>query len=292
MANLYNVPLKNAVQKVLANTLTSGETATITFSTSVTSDLQASSSMPGILVIDRVDVNGNLTPSLTEYISFEGVSGSTVTGLGRGLGGTTPQGHAIGAIIEFVPDVVWAEALNDVITTQHNADGTHKTLSAISLVSVTINNSTLNNISFAGNSLVSVNIGSSVFADGTITNTTITGASLVSTSFVNRTYMPVETKLISTATSTFDFAYSNIHSLTLSAATTTLSFANPVSGQAIIVRLGQDSTGGRTVVFPSTIYWAGGTTPTLTSTASKTDSYGLLCTASGFYDGYIVGTNL
>jgi hypothetical protein len=161
MANLYNVPLKNAVQKVLANTLTSGETATITFSTSVTSDLQASSSMPGILVIDRVDVNGNLTPSLTEYIAFEGVSGSTVTGLTRGLAGTSAQGHSIGAIIEFVPDVVWAEALNDVITTQHNSDGTHKTLSAISLVSVTINNSTLNNISFAGNSLVSVNISNS-----------------------------------------------------------------------------------------------------------------------------------
>ena len=159
MANLYNVPLKNAVQKVLANTLTSGETATITFSTSVTSDLQASSSIPGILVIDRVDVN--VTPSLTEYISFEGVSGSTVTGLARGLGGTTAQGHSIGAIVEFVPDVVWADALNDVITNQHNADGTHKTLSAISLVSVTINNSTLNNISFAGNSLVSVNIANS-----------------------------------------------------------------------------------------------------------------------------------
>ncbi len=158
MANLYNVPLKNAVQKVLANTLLTSETGTITFTTSVTSDLQASASIPGILVVDRVDVNGTLTPSLTEYISFTGVSGSTVTGLVRGLGGTSAQDHAIGAIVEFVPDVVWGDALNDVITFQHNPDGTHKTLSAISLVSVTINNSTLNNISFAGNSLASVNI--------------------------------------------------------------------------------------------------------------------------------------
>jgi hypothetical protein len=147
MANLYNVPLKNAVQKVLANTLLTSETGTVTFTTSVTSDLQASASIPGILVVDRVDVNGTLTPSLTEYISFTGVTGSTVTGLVRGLGGTTAQDHAIGAIVEFVPDVVWADSLNDVITTQHNADGTHKTLSNLSLVSVTINNSTLNNIS-------------------------------------------------------------------------------------------------------------------------------------------------
>jgi len=287
MANLYNVPLKNAVQKTLANTLTSGETATITFATSVSSDLQASSSIPGILVIDRVDVNGTLTPSLTEYISFEGVSGSTVTGLVRGLGGTSAQGHSIGAIVEFVPDVVWADAINDVFTTEHNANGTHKTLSSISLASVTLNNPTLNNsISFSP-SLASVTV-----TNGTLNNTFINNASLVSITTVNRAYIPVEQKFISTATSTFDFAYSNIHSLTLSAATTTLSFANPVSGQAVIARIGQDGTGSRRVVFPSTIYWAGGTTPTLTSTASKIDSFGLLCTASGYYDGYIVGQNI
>jgi hypothetical protein len=140
--------------------------------------------------------------------------------------------------------------------------------------------------------LASTTIFNSKFDSLSINNTTITGASLVSTSLINRAYIPVETKFISTATSTFDFAYSNIHSLTLSTATTTLGFANPVSGQAVITRLGQDGSGSRRVVFPSTIYWAGGTTPTLTSTASKTDVFGFLCTASGFYDGYIVGQNL
>ena len=275
MAKLYNVPLKNAVQKTLANTLTSGETGTITFATSVSSDLQASSSIPGILVIDRIDVNGDLTPALTEYISFEGVSGSTVTGLARGLGGTTAQGHSIGAIVEFVPDVVWADAINDVITTQHNADGTHKTLSAISLASVTISDSTGN------------------FSNVSITNGVLTNVSLVSVSLVNRAYVPVEQKFISSvATTTFDWAYSNIHSITLSSATTTLAFANPVAGQSLITRLGQDGTGSRAVVFPSTIKWAGGTAPTLTSTASKTDVFGFLCTASGYYDGYFVGYNL
>ena len=158
MANLYNVPLENGVQLTLQNALLTGETTTITFTASVTSKLQASSSIPGILVIDRVDANGTETPTKTEYISFTGVSGSTVTGLVRGLANSTNQDHSAGAIVELVPDVIWADSLNDVITTQHNADGTHKTLSLISLVSVTINNSILNNISFAGNSLVSVNI--------------------------------------------------------------------------------------------------------------------------------------
>lgn len=126
MANLYNVPSKNSVQHTLAGTLTSGELSTITLDSSVASELQASATMKGLLVVDRIDVNGNLTPLKTEYIAFTGVSGSTVTGLTRGLAGTSAQGHSIGAIVEFVPDVVWAQALNDVITTEHEADGTHK----------------------------------------------------------------------------------------------------------------------------------------------------------------------
>jgi hypothetical protein len=303
MANLYNVPLKNAVQKTLAGTLTQAETGTITLDSSVALELQASSTMKGILVIDRLDVNGVLTPTKTEYISFTGVSGSTVTGLTRGLAGTSAQGHSIGAIVEFVPDVTWAQAINDVFTTQHNDDGTHKTLASISLASTTLLNTTAFNMSIASGSftngyitnvsLASATIYDSKFDGLTINTTTITGASLVSTTFVNRTFIPVAYRTInSTATSTFDLSLSNIFSYTLSAATTTLAFSNPVAGQAVILRLGQDSTGGRRVIFPSTTLWSGGTAPALTSLASKTDVFGFLCTASGFYDGYIVGQNL
>jgi uncharacterized protein YjbI with pentapeptide repeats len=293
MANLYNVPLENSVQLVLQNALLTGETTTITFTSSVTSKLQASSTMKGVLVIDRVDANGTETPTKTEYIAFTGVTGSTVTGLTRGLANTTDQDHAAGAIVELVPDVTWAQAINDVLTTQHNDDGTHKTLSLLSLVSVTLNNSIINNAvitntSFSGNSLVSVNIGSSAFDNGYIT-----GASLVSTTFVNRTFIPVAYRTINTSAATaLDLSTANIFSLTLSTATTTLAFSNPVAGQAVILRLGQDSTGGRRVVFPSTTLWSGGTAPILTSTASKNDVFGFLCTASGYYDGYIVGLNL
>ena len=128
MANFYSVPLENGVQLTTQIALLTGQTTSITFTASVTSKLQASADAPGILVIDRVDVNGNLTPTKTEYISFTGVSGSTVTGLTRGLANTTDQDHAAGAIVEFVPDVVWADAINDVFTEQHTATGNHKVL--------------------------------------------------------------------------------------------------------------------------------------------------------------------
>lgn len=148
MPNLYNVPLENGVQLTLQNALLTGVTTTITFTASVTSKLQASATIPGILVIDRVDANGNETPTKTEYISFTGVSGSTVTGLTRGLSGSTDQDHSAGAIVEFVPDVTWADAINDTFTVQHNADGTHKNLSGMSLASLSILTSNIDTFSF------------------------------------------------------------------------------------------------------------------------------------------------
>jgi hypothetical protein len=279
MANLYNVPLENGVQLTLQNALLTGETTTITFTASVTSKLQASSSIPGILVVDRVDANGVETPTKTEYISFTGVTGSTVTGLVRGLANSTDQDHSAGAIVEFVPDVVWADSINDVFTTQHNADGTHKTISLISLASVTINGAT----GFMSNVTI---------ISPTLSNTIINGGSLASITTINMATIPVHTKTItSLATTNFDLATSNIFTHVLSAATTTLTVTNPTAGQPFVIRLSQGSAGNRAVFF-STIKWAGGTTPTLTNTLDKTDVFGFLCTASGYYDGYAVGYNL
>jgi len=178
MANLYSVPLKNSVQHTLAGTLTQAETSTITLDSSVVLELQATSSMKGLLVIDRVDVNGALTPTKTEYIAYTGVSGSTVTGLTRAVAGTTAQGHAIGAVVEFVPDVTWAQAINDVFTTQHNSDGTHKTLSQISLVSTTL----LNSVSFGLSSASGVLTNPMLF-NASIASSTITGSTIDSFTF-------------------------------------------------------------------------------------------------------------
>jgi hypothetical protein len=307
MANLYNVPLKNAVQKVLANTLLSSETGTITFTTSVTSELQASSTIPGILVVDRIDVNGNLTPTLTEYISFEAVSGSTVTTLARGLGGTVAQDHSIGAIVEFVPDVVWADAINDVFTEQHNADGTHKTLSNISLASVTINNpliaggsaislalnySNLQNVSIDGSSQFNSTIINASLASITISSGIINGASLASVSITGRTGLPATFRgliqYVDAGTINLDLSSGNQFSGPI-AGNRTFTVSNYQEGQAFIVRV-FSSGGPYTPSWFSTIAWSGGVAPTLT--ANKTTVVGFLCTGSNTFDGYLVGTGL
>ena len=50
-----------------------------------------------------------------------------------------------------------------------------------------------------------------------------------------------------------------------------LTFPTPAAGGQFTLLLKQDATGSRTVTWPSTVRWAGGTAPTLTATAGRTD---------------------
>jgi hypothetical protein len=93
------------------------------------------------------------------------------------------------------------------------------------------------------------------------------------------------------ATITFNLATSNIHTVTLGG-NRTLALSNTHVGQCFMLRLLQDGTGSRTVTFFTTIKWAGGTAPTLTTTASKADMFGFVVTSAGNYDGFVVGANL
>ena len=93
------------------------------------------------------------------------------------------------------------------------------------------------------------------------------------------------------ATITFDCSTANIHSVTLGG-NRTLALSNVSVGQVIMIELKQDAIGSRIPVWWSGISWAGGTPPTLTTTASKTDTFGFRCTGTGTYIGYIIGQNI
>ena len=101
------------------------------------------------------------------------------------------------------------------------------------------------------------------------------------------------------STVTFDLNDSNTHRVTLGG-NRTLAITNVSYGQKFTTRLTQDGTGSRTVTWFNDIHWAeGGTAPTLTTTAHKSDLFGFLCTAvsgsaaqSGDFDGFIIGQNI
>ena len=71
---------------------------------------------------------------------------------------------------------------------------------------------------------------------------------------------------------------------TLSGGNATFTFSNPPpAGSLVTVVLVQDGTGSRTVTWPATVKWAGGTAPTLTTTASKRDVFQFMWDGSFYW---------
>ena len=89
-------------------------------------------------------------------------------------------------------------------------------------------------------------------------------------------------------TATLDLTTGNIHSITMPAGNITIAISNETAGQCFIIEITQDSVGSRTVTWFSTIRWFD-TAPTLTTTASKRDTFGFRVTGTDTYDGYIIG---
>ena len=90
------------------------------------------------------------------------------------------------------------------------------------------------------------------------------------------------TTITATATTVVDFATGNMFQVTLAANITTLTINNAAVG-TYIIKLKQDGTGGRTVAFPGGWLWSGGTVPTVTVTANKTDIITVVYDGTNYY---------
>ncbi len=134
-------------------------------------------------------------------------------------------------------------------------------------------------------SILDADVNASAAIDPTKLGTTFTGKTFAGS---------VQTLATATDASSIvvDLSTANIYTVTLTASGHTFSLSGDSVGQCFIIRVVQDATGSRTVNWFTTIKWAGGVAPTLTTTANKIDVFGFICTSSGNYDGYIVGQNL
>jgi hypothetical protein len=97
----------------------------------------------------------------------------------------------------------------------------------------------------------------------------------------------------SSTSATVDFTNMDIVRLTLNSSVTTLTITGALDGQKVILEVIQDSTGSRTVTWPSNVRFGTDiTSVTLTTTPSKTDRIGLIYnSAATKYDvvAYIKG---
>ncbi len=93
------------------------------------------------------------------------------------------------------------------------------------------------------------------------------------------------------ATVTFNLASGTKQKVTLGG-NRTLALSNVSTGHVFILKLIQDGAGSRTVTWFSTISWAGGSAPTLTTTLNKADVFGFIQTGTNTYDGFVIGQNI
>ena len=104
----------------------------------------------------------------------------------------------------------------------------------------------------------------------------------------------VSSPAISSGTLTLNLETSNIFTVSLNAAITTLTISNPPasgSGGSFTLIFTADGT-ARAVTWPASIKWAGGTAPTLTSTSGKVDSFAFFTSDGGTtWQGYVGGQN-
>lgn len=112
MAVLRYPPTLNGLQKSLASALNTGVTASMTLN-----NVTGIQNKPGVCVVDRIDSGGALkSTSVREFVAYTGTSGSTLVTLTRNIdNSSSDQDHAIGAIVEFIPDVTWGQAVIDAL---------------------------------------------------------------------------------------------------------------------------------------------------------------------------------
>jgi len=147
--------------------------------------------------------------------------------------------------------------------------GAFTTLSASS--TVTFSGGTANGVAYLNGSKV-LTTGSSMTFDGTNFSSQI------------KAYKEYVTANTSVATTyTVDLSTANVFALTLTG-NTTFTFSNPASSgisSAFTLIITQDATGSRTATWPASVKWPNGSTPVLSTGASKTDILNFITTNGG-----------
>lgn len=163
-----------------------------------------------------------------------------------------------------------------------NGTGTHTRVFSVTSTGI----ATMAAVGNAAGNAVSVD-GTQTLTAKTLTTPTITKPVMSATNPTAQTYSPA-----GAGTATLDLSLSNQHDITMPAGNVTIALANDTSNQIFSVSITQDATGSRTVTWFGTIRWAGGSAPTLTTTASKRDRFVFIRTGSGTYDGMVMGMNI
>lgn len=110
--SLFSTTLSSSIGSGIAETITLASVTGLPVDTDFT------------ITIDRVDADGNQTPTKMERITGT-IVGSNLTSYTRGMDGTTDQPHTSGAIIEYIWNAADLNDMVDGILEEHDQTGAH-----------------------------------------------------------------------------------------------------------------------------------------------------------------------
>jgi len=291
--SLFSTTLVTGISTGTGETITLNSVSGLPTSTEIT------------LTFDRVDADGTATPSSMERITGT-ISGSTLTSYTRGTDGSTEQAHSADAVVEYVFNSQDWNDLIDGLLIGHTQAGAH--IASLPLTTPKITTAIHDS---GGNEVIKTPATASAINEITVTNAAAGSAPEISATGGDtnvdlaltakgtgklkldaayqtpQTYTPA-----GAATATLDLSTGNEHRITMPAGNITIAISNETDGQKFMVSILQDGTGSRTVTWFAGISWAGGSAPTLTTTADKTDTLGFVVTGTDTYQGYVVGQNV
>lgn len=277
---LFYPPSQNGLQKSLGAALDEGETSSVTLN-----NVTGIQDKAGVFVVDRIDTGGSeKDSSVREYISFTGVSGNTLTGLARGLAGSTDQDHAIGAVVEFVPDVVLVDGIMDALDNAFTSAGAVDTTKVVTPAGTqTLTNKTLTspvlNTGLSGTAFLDEDAMDSNSATKAASQQSIKAyVDSGTVTMTNKRLTKRVTTITSSATPTINTDNCDVVTITAQAAAIT-SMTSGLSGtptnfQSLIIRIKDDGT-GRAITWGTSFEAKGVALPT-TTVANKLLTVGFL----------------
>lgn len=276
---LYYPPSQNALQKSLDAQLSTGVTAAMTLNN--TTGVQ---NKPGIVVLDRIDSSGALkNTSVREWVIYQGTSGSTLVTLTRGIGNSSDQDHGVGAIVEFVLDITFAQSVIDNLS--NLVDPT------TGIPAITLGSDAVGDMYYKGGATLSR------LAKGTQGQSLRMNASLPAW----QNPYPIHqgyTTIADASSMIIDFAVNNKFMVTVvPSGSRTFLPTNATIGDIALLRVQYASTASFAMTFfnsNATISWSNGNSlPVPTATLGKADIFGFMCMATlPKFDGVVVGQNL
>ena len=230
-----------------------------------------------------LDWSANLDISVAEYIEYTGISGNELTGVTRGVEGSSAKSHSNGCTVVGIVSKSHINRINDKL----RGTDTGVTLTSPKIATAILDTN--------GNEIIETPATTSAVNQVKITNSA-TGVNPTIAASGDDTYIPLllTGKSASprvggvydngnlTGAITIDMNKGTRQKGTLTG-NVTITISNPSEGEALELFLLQDATGGRTISFSTTIIWQDNTTPTWTTTASKMNVINLRFVGSTWY---------